>query len=154
MTNFTRGWEFAQIAQDKWANVSDSLRTNEQLWANRSGRYLKMSECERFAQGAQCKRVNERIAQFFWVIRSFFSFAHNKRAISSKNSNKSYFLYESLGQEVIISFRQFQSNWKNPIEKCTWCSMRLECRPLDSVAVPGVVWYLSVDPWVVWLYLV
>ena len=35
---------FAQIAQIKWATVSDSLRTNERLWANPSGRSCQKSD--------------------------------------------------------------------------------------------------------------
>ena len=59
---------FAQIAQDKWATVSESprsLRTNKQLWANRSGRSWQKSNRERFAQDTHDKRANERIASFF-----------------------------------------------------------------------------------------
>ena len=55
---------FAQIAQIKWATVSDllrSLRTNERLWANRSGHSWQMSKCERFAQVAQDKWVAEKL---------------------------------------------------------------------------------------------
>ena len=57
---------FAQIAQDKWATVSESLRSlrgNERPWANRSGRSRQMSDHERFAQVAQRKWANERFAQ-------------------------------------------------------------------------------------------
>ena len=39
--------QFAQIAQDKWATVSESLRSlrgNEQLWAIRSGCSEEMSD--------------------------------------------------------------------------------------------------------------
>ena len=60
MSDFER---FAQIAQDKWATVSESLRSlkgNEQLWANRSGHSRQMSDPERFAQVAQRKWANER----------------------------------------------------------------------------------------------
>ena len=49
---------FAQIAQNKWATLSDLLRTlktNEQLWANRSGRSWNMSDHEWFAQVTQMK---------------------------------------------------------------------------------------------------
>ena len=65
---------FTQVTQDKWANVSDlhsPLRTNEQMWAIRSG---QMSDCEQIAQVAQDKWAtvsemlrllwtNEQIAQ-------------------------------------------------------------------------------------------
>ena len=51
---------FAHFAQIKWATVSDllrSLKTNEQLWANRSGRSEKMSNRERFAQKILAKKI-------------------------------------------------------------------------------------------------
>ena len=57
---------FAQIAQDKWATVRESLRslkTNEQLWAKRSGRSWQMSDREQFAQVAYDKWANELFAQ-------------------------------------------------------------------------------------------
>ena len=53
---------FAQIAQDKWATVSISLRLlrgNEWPWANHSGCSRKMSDREQFAQVAHDKWVNE-----------------------------------------------------------------------------------------------
>ena len=49
---------FAHFAQIKWATVSYSLRslkTNERLWGNRSGRSEEMSDHERIAQVAQDK---------------------------------------------------------------------------------------------------
>ena len=49
---------FVQIAQIKWATVSNSLRllrTNEHLWANRSGCSSQKSDCERIAQIAHDK---------------------------------------------------------------------------------------------------
>ena len=49
---------FAHFAQIKWATLSDSLRslkTNEQLWANRSIRSKEMSNREQIAQVAQDK---------------------------------------------------------------------------------------------------
>ena len=57
---------FAQIAQDKWATVSESLRSlrgNERPWANRSGRSRQMSDHEQVAQVAQRKWANEWFAQ-------------------------------------------------------------------------------------------
>ena len=85
---------FAQIAQDKWANVSDSLRllrTNEQLWANCSGRSWQMSECERFAQVTQDKWVNEQIARSFRANRSFYHLLPKIERFAQKNWKKSYF---------------------------------------------------------------
>ena len=61
---------FAQIAQDKWATVSESLRsleTNEWPWANPSGHSRQMSHCERFAQVAHDKWANEGFSQKFWA---------------------------------------------------------------------------------------
>ena len=59
----------AQVAHQKWATMSDSLRSlrgNERSWANRSGRSPKMSEW-----------VNR---SFFWANRSFAYFwAKNER---------------------------------------------------------------------------
>ena len=43
---------FAPVVQEKWANVSDSLRTNERMWAIRSG---QKSHCERITQDARDK---------------------------------------------------------------------------------------------------
>ena len=77
--------QFAQITQDKWATMSESLRLlrgNERPWANRSGHSRQMSNHERFARVAQRKWANERcewIAHFaqikwaMWANRSFCS---------------------------------------------------------------------------------
>ena len=76
-------WAFAQITQDKWATVSESLRslmTKEGPWANPSGPSWQMSDNERFVHVAHDKRVNERIIdRFFWVNHSFaLSFTKNE----------------------------------------------------------------------------
>ena len=50
--------QIAQVAQRKWATVSESLRLlrgNERPWANRSGRSEEMSDREQIAQVAQDK---------------------------------------------------------------------------------------------------
>ena len=55
---------FPQIAQDKWATVSEllrSLKTNERMWANRSGHSWQMSNCELFAPVAHDKWANEQL---------------------------------------------------------------------------------------------
>ena len=65
---------FAQIAKIKWATVSDSLRllrTNEGLWANRSGHSCQKSDRERISKVAQDKWANKRIIRFFWANYSF-----------------------------------------------------------------------------------
>ena len=67
----------AQVAQQKWATMSDSLRPlrgNERSWANRSGRLPKMSEW-----------VNR---SFFWANRSFAHFWAKKRAIVRKTDDR------------------------------------------------------------------
>ena len=63
-----QGWEFAHrsFAQIKRATVSDSLRslkTIEQLWANRSGRSYQKSDRERIAQVAhdKCATVSDSL---------------------------------------------------------------------------------------------
>ena len=53
---------FTQIAQDKWATVSEllrSLKTNEQPWANPSGRSWQMSDRE---QITQVLMINEQMS--------------------------------------------------------------------------------------------
>ena len=58
--------QFAQIAQDKWATLSESLgslRGNERSWAKRSGPSRQMSDREWFTQVAQKKWVNEQFTQ-------------------------------------------------------------------------------------------
>ena len=37
---------FAQVAQDKWATVSELLMTYEQMWAIRSGRSAQKNESQ------------------------------------------------------------------------------------------------------------
>ena len=50
-----QGWEFAHSLI---AHLLKSLRTNEQMWAIRSGRSGQMSDCERIAQVAHEKWAN------------------------------------------------------------------------------------------------
>ena len=57
---------FAQIAQDKWATMSESLRSlisKDWLWANCSGRSWQMSDREQFAQVTHDKWANEQFTQ-------------------------------------------------------------------------------------------
>ena len=57
---------FAQIAKDKWATVSESLRSlmsKERLWANCSGCSWQMSNREQFTQVDHDKWANEPFAQ-------------------------------------------------------------------------------------------
>ena len=73
--------QFAEVAQDKWATLSESLRsfmTNEQMWAIRSGCSGQMSE---WANGI-----------VFLSKSLIFSFAHKKWAICSTKFEKTYFL--------------------------------------------------------------
>ena len=109
-----QGWEFAHLlihsfAQEKWAYVSHliwSLRANEQLWANRSGRSWQVSECELLDQVAHDKWANvsnllrslstneqiERIARFFERIAHFSLSLTKNEQFAQKNSNKLYFV--------------------------------------------------------------
>ena len=101
-TTGQHGWEFSHLLI---AHLLRSLRSNEQLWAIRSGqmtdcerilswanRSWQMSYCERFTQVAHDKLASEQIAGFFdWIAHLLFS--------SQKTSNlfkkiwlKSYFL--------------------------------------------------------------
>ena len=77
--------QIAQVAHQKWATMSDSLRLltkNEQPWANCSGRSPKMSNHERIAQVAHQKWANRLL---FWANRSFAHFFAKKRAFRSEN---------------------------------------------------------------------
>ena len=82
---------FAQIAQDKWATMSESLRLfrgNERPWANPSGCSRQMRDRERFAQVTHDKWVNERLAPKSLAKKSkilFFStfYIHKKMRIRS-----------------------------------------------------------------------
>ena len=76
---------FAQIAQIKWATVSDSLRTFEWLWANRSGRSCQKSNREQIAQVAHDKKAN----RLFFLSQSLIgSFTHKIRAIRSETDER------------------------------------------------------------------
>ena len=99
---------FAQIAQDKYATVSESLRshkTNERPWANRSGRSWKMSDHERFAQVAHDKfwfylgffiKKNERFEQIAQVPHQKWAMWANRTGRSPKMSESLLFLSKSL----------------------------------------------------------
>ena len=65
---------FAQVAHQKWATISESLRLltkNEGLSTNCSGRSTKMKDWANW--------------WFFWANRSFNSFFRKKQAIRSEN---------------------------------------------------------------------
>ena len=86
---------FTQIAQDKWANVSDllrSLRTNEQMWANHSGCSWQRSECELFAQVAQDKWADERNAWVFLANPSFSLVLTKNEQFAQKFENIVFFV--------------------------------------------------------------
>ena len=95
---------FAQIAQDKWANVRDSLRslrTNEWMWAIRSGRLGQMG-----------KWANRSV---FLSKSLIFSFAHKKWAIHSR---KSYFcsfssFFAVFFKKSIRFAHSFWAKWAN-----------------------------------------
>ena len=64
---------FAQIAQDKWATLSEllrSLRGNEQLWAIRSGRAEEMSNVsESLILLTKNERMSDSLKKF-WLKKS------------------------------------------------------------------------------------
>ena len=72
---------FAQVAQDKWATVSESFRslmTNEQMWVIRSVRSGQMSEwanCSVFWANPSFSLLltkNEQFVQFFFFFNHIF----------------------------------------------------------------------------------
>ena len=86
---------FTKIAQHKWANVSNSLRSlrsTERLWANCSSRSWQMSKYEWFPQVTQDKWANEQIARLFWASHSF-SLSLRKNEWFNKKLKILYFLY-------------------------------------------------------------
>ena len=86
---------FAQIAQDKWATVSESLRGNEQPWANRSGRSRQMSNHERFVMSLRGNKWISNSLKKIWLKKSkilFFSMFY-KRCFYWKNERIAHFLF-------------------------------------------------------------
>ena len=89
--------QFAQIDQDKWANVSKSLKSlkgNEQSWANHSGRSRQKSDHEWFAKLTQRNLADERFAQkvltkkilkmlFYYVLLKVFYIKNFKKMSES-----------------------------------------------------------------------
>ena len=106
---------FAQIAQIKWGTVSNSLRslrTNKWLWANCSGCSCQKSDCEQIPQIAHDKwttvsnllrllMINEQIARFFWVHRSFVFCSQKTSDSLNKNLTKIIFF-----GTFFVSFKQ------------------------------------------------
>ena len=87
----------AQVAQQKWVTMSDSLtslRGNEQSWANHSGRSPKMIEW-----------VN---CLYFWVNRSFAHFWAKSEQFARKTDERSpspIILYGSIPSEFYPGIR-------------------------------------------------
>ena len=116
---------FDQIAQDKWATVCKSLRllkTNERLWANRSGRSPKMSELLVFLSESLiisffCKKIAIRSENRWansqpWPILNtkmpyLFSFDLFYVGRKKRNASKRIFLFLLLFLE--FPFEQFCS---------------------------------------------
>ena len=92
---------FAHFVQIKWATVSDSLRslkTNEQLWANRSGRSYQ-------------KRDREQIAHDKWGTGTVLlrSLTKNERFAQQFLAKKSKILFFSM-----FYIRFYLKKWANP----------------------------------------
>ena len=117
----SQGWEFAQIAQIKWATVSDSLRLlriSERLWANRSGRSCQKSDSLRLPilneQMSKSLIFSERIAHLL--------FRSQKTSDSLKKIwLKSYFLYVffKISDSLLLSFL-----WAM-LANCSCCSLKM-----------------------------
>ena len=74
LTKKERREQIPQVAHQKWGTMSDSLSSLTKIewpWANRSGRWPKMSQWAN--------------RSFFWANRSFAHFFAKKRAIHSEN---------------------------------------------------------------------
>ena len=87
---------FTKIAQHKWANVSNSLRSlrsTERLWANCSSRSWQMSKYEWFPQVTQDKWANERIARLFWASHSFSLSLRKNEWFNKKIKNIVFFVH-------------------------------------------------------------
>ena len=95
---------FAQVAQDIWATVSESLwslMTNERMWAIRSGHSGQMSEWANLL--------------FFLRKLLIFSFAHQKWAIRSKIVFyvRFYSFFLCLKKQKICFAHSFWAKWVN-----------------------------------------
>ena len=135
-----QGWELTHFAQIKWATVSDSLRSlkkNNGPWANRSGHWEEMSDCERIAQVAQDKwatksdslrllRGNERMSKWamskkIWLknLKSCFSMSYIqfKKKLFWKNERIAYFCSFPLFWWGMWVNRSFRSNQMSNVSK-------------------------------------
>ena len=176
----TQGWEFAhslirsfhsnqmsdcewiaQVTQDKWATVSESLRllmTNQGPWANRSGRSPKMSlwanrtfahffaKIERFAQNTD-ERIPSPVVTVSIIFRAMFRSINFIYIIvlqlpSRTDFKKGIVFREKYGvfisKGLILSLKKWTSNGftflSNPSSKCYWFK---NCRRFD---VKPVYW--------------
>ena len=108
---------FAHFAQIKWATVSHllrSLKTNEQSWANRSGRSEEMSDREWMFRSL---RGNERMSDLlkkFWLKKSkilFFSMFYIQFFIEKMSESLiSSFLVSDVS-ESLISLTKNERPW-------------------------------------------
>ena len=137
--------QFAQIAQDQWATVSDLLRflrTDEWLWTNRSGRSWQKSNREGIAQVAQDndKRktlsnslmIKEQMSESLIIFLANHSFAlwltKNKR-FAQKNVNTIVFFVRFLKNKRFAHSLFF----KELCEQigCTW--KKSDCEQISQV---------------------
>ena len=85
---------FAQVAHDKWATLSDSLRslkTNERTWANRSGRSRQMSDSL-----LRLLMINDQMSDLLRSLRGKERSGANRSGRSPKMSESLIFWSESL----------------------------------------------------------
>ena len=121
----------------QWATVSDSLRslrTNEQLWANRSGRSCQKSDCEQIAQVAHQKwamwanrsSCSPKMSDHVRIAQIAHFFANNERFAQKTNEripNPAGLLHKFLAHKTEKSCckHSFRDRW-------VWVISRQCCR--------------------------
>ena len=128
----------AQVAQDKWVTVSESLRslmTNERPWATHSGRLRQMSDRERIAQVSHDKWATVRDSLRSLMINEWMN--DSLRKFWQKNLNSYFsvcFIYVFLFKKwAIQSFPLF--DWCeriNQIAHKKWATMSQSLRSLTK----------------------
>ena len=108
---------FAQIAQDKWATLSELLRLlrgNKRPWGNHSGCSEEMSDLERITQIAQNKWAT--------LSDSFRSLRGNERMSTSLKKSKILFLVC-----FIYDKKKLLKKWPNHSFPLFWWAMWVNC---------------------------
>ena len=160
---------FANFTQIKWATVSDLLRllkTNEWVWANRSGRTEEMSDLEGITQVAQDKwatvsdslrslMINDQMSDSLkkcWLKKSFFverceritQVAHQKWVMwanrlghSPKMSNYEWFAQVAQRKWAIVAHQKMRE-WVNRSFAHFWAkNEQLAQKTHEQIPSPG-----------------